>query len=283
MQIRHLWIFIIIVSCLPFLAGACSESSKPKETPKQAESIKMATTTSTDNSGLLSALLPVFKEKTGIEVKVIAVGTGKAIKHGENGDVDVILVHARAAEDKFVADGFGVNRRDVMHNDFVIIGPGDDPAGIKGMKDVAEALGMLAESGGTFVSRGDDSGTHKKEKSLWKAAGIEPSGEWYMSAGQGMGAVLNIANEKRAYTMTDRGTYIAYRGKIDLPVIVEGDKRLFNPYGVIAVNPKKHSHVKYNEVMKFIEWLTSEEGQKLIGSFKKDGEILFYPDAVPGK
>ena len=283
MQIRHLWIFIIIVSCLPFLAGACSESSKPKETPKQAESIKMATTTSTDNSGLLSALLPVFKEKTGIEVKVIAVGTGKAIKHGENGDVDVILVHARAAEDKFVADGFGVNRRDVMHNDFVIIGPGDDPAGIKGMKDVAEALGMLAESGGTFVSRGDDSGTHKKEKSLWKAAGIEPSGEWYMSAGQGMGAVLNIANEKRAYTMTDRGTFIAYRGKIDLPVIVEGDKRLFNPYGVIAVNPKKHSHVKYNEVMKFIEWLTSEEGQKLIGGFKKDGEILFYPDAVPGK
>jgi tungstate transport system substrate-binding protein len=283
------------------LVGACSESTKPGETPKQdeepaeagtpakgetpkqAESIKMATTTSTDNSGLLAELLPAFKEKTGIEVKVIAVGTGAAIKLGENGDVDVILVHARAAEDKFVADGFGVNRRDVMHNDFIIVGPGEDPAGVKGMKDVAEALKKLAGSGGSFVSRGDDSGTHKKELSLWEAAGIQPSGEWYMSAGQGMGAVLNIANEKRAYTITDRGTYIAYKGKIDLPILVEGDKRLFNPYGVIAVNPRKHAHVKYDEVMKFIEWLTSEEGQKLIGGFKKDGEVLFYPDALSGK
>ncbi len=289
MQKKKMLIGLVTVFVLVVLAGACSDSSKPVAKPaggepeKQAESIKLATTTSTDNSGLLAALLPAFKEEEDIEVKVIAVGTGAAIKLGENGDVDVILVHARAAEDKFVADGFGVNRRDVMHNDFVIIGPEEDPAGIKGMSDAAEALKKLSESGGSFVSRGDDSGTHKKEQTLWQAAGVEPSGEWYMSAGQGMGAVLNIANEKRAYTITDRGTYIAFRGKIDLPVLVEGDERLFNPYGVIAVNPKKHAHVKYDEAMKFIEWLTSKAGQKLIGDFKKDGEVLFYPDAVPGK
>jgi tungstate transport system substrate-binding protein len=264
------------------LLASCTGEKSPG-TPAAKVAIKMATTTSTDNSGLLEELLPKFKAKTGIAVHVIAVGTGKAIKHGENGDVDLILVHARAAEDKFVKDGFGINRRDVMHNDFIIIGPAEDPASIKGMSDVAEALKKIADTGSMFVSRGDDSGTHKKEKSLWKAAGIEPSGEWYMSAGQGMGAVLTIADEKRAYTITDRGTFIAYKSKINLPVLVEGDKHLFNPYGVIAVNPKKHPHVKYGEAMKFIEWLTSEEAQKLIGNFKKDGEVLFHPDAAAEK
>lgn len=249
--------------------------------PMAERSIKMATTTSTDNSGLLQKMLPAFAEKYGVEVKVIAVGTGRAIKHGENGDVDVILVHARAAEDKFVADGFGVNRRDVMHNDFVIIGPAEDPAKIKGEKNVAAVLKKIAKAGSHFVSRGDDSGTHKKEMQLWKDAGIEPDGEWYLSAGQGMGAVLTIANEKQAYTMTDRGTYLAYKSKLSLPVLAEGDKRLFNPYGVIAVNPAKHAHVKYVDSMTLIGWLTSREGQRIIREFKKEGEALFYPDAIP--
>jgi tungstate transport system substrate-binding protein len=271
-------VFGLLASCSDRQPGVTNE---PKATSKGA--IRVATTTSTDNTGLLEVLLPKFAAKTGIEVQVIAVGTGRAIKHGENGDVDLILVHARAAEDKFVKDGFGINRRNVMHNDFVIIGPAEDPAGIKGTGDVLEALKKIAGTGSMFVSRGDDSGTHKKEKSLWQAAGIEPSGEWYMSAGQGMGVVIIIADEKQAYTMTDRGTYIAYKSKIEIPVLVEGDKRLFNPYGVIAVNPEKHPHVKYAEAMKFIEWLTSEEAQKLIGSFKKDGETLFHPDALPEK
>ncbi len=262
--------------------AACSNGTG-EPAPAQAETIKLATTTSTDNSGLLEVLLPAFTRKHGIEVKVIAVGTGRAIKHGENGDVDVILVHARAAEDKFVADGFGVNRRDLMHNDFVIIGPAGDPAGIKGSKDAAQALQKIAASGSFFVSRGDDSGTHKKEKQLWQSAGVEPGGTWYLSAGQGMGAVLNIANEKQAYAMSDRATYLAYRNRLELPVLVEGDKRLSNPYGVIAVNPAKHPHVKHAQAMKFIEWLTSEEGQRIIGNFKKEGEVLFHPDAISNK
>ncbi len=260
---------------LSALTIGCGRGQAAKPT-----SIKMATTTSTDNSGLLGVLLPAFKAEHNVEVQIIAVGTGKAIKHGQNGDVDLILVHARAAEDKFVADGFGVNRRDVMHNDFVILGPQADPAGLKGTKDVAEALRKLATAKKDFVSRGDDSGTHKKEKSLWKAAGVAPSGAWYLAAGQGMGACLTMANEKQAYVMTDRGTYLAYKDKIKLAILVEGDKRLFNPYGVIAVNPKKHAHVKYEAAMTFIDWLTSAEAQKLIGGFKRGGEQLFYADAV---
>jgi tungstate transport system substrate-binding protein len=240
----------------------------------------MATTTSTDNSGLLAVLLPAFKARHRIEVRVIAVGTGKAIKHGENGDVDVILVHARAAEEEFVAGGFGVNRRDVMHNDFVILGPAADPAGLKGSKDVAEAFRKLAAARQDFVSRGDDSGTHRKEKALWKDAGVEPSGSWYLSAGQGMGACLTMASEKAAYVMTDRGTYLAYRDKVKLEVLVEGGERLFNPYGVIAVNPDRHPHVEHEAAMTFIDWLTSAEAQKLIAGFKRGGEQLFYPDAV---
>ena len=253
------------------------------------ERIKMATTTSTENSGLLDVLLPPFEQKFNVKVDVIAVGTGKALKLGENGDVDIVFVHAKAAEDKFVNDGYGVNRRDVMYNDFIIIGPKEDPAGIKGMKDVAMALKQIAdkcaqpsrESGkASFASRGDDSGTHKKEKSLWKTAGIVPEGNWYMETGQGMGPTLQITDEKRGYTMTDRGTYLAYKDKIDLDILVEDDKRLFNPYGIIAVNPARHSHVNYVYTMTLIGWVTSVEGQKIIANYKKFGEALFHPTAI---
>ncbi len=240
--------------------------------------IKMSTTTSTENSGLLYVLLPPFEEKFDVKVDVIAVGTGKALKLGENGDVDIVLVHARAAEDKFVADGYGVNRRDVMYNDFIIVGPETDPAGIKG-KGVVESLKAIFDKNETFASRGDDSGTHKKEKTLWKEAGMEPSGTWYLETGQGMGATLTLANEKQGYTLVDRGTYIAYEDKVDLVILSEGDERLFNPYGIIAVSPAKHAHVKYLYAMALIGWITSAEGQKIIGEFKKGGKVLFCPNA----
>ena len=263
-----------------FVAGTFASRQVEAAQPEK-RSIKLATTTSTDNSGLLAALFPPFTARYGIEVKVIAVGTGRAIKLGENGDVDLILVHARAAEEKFVADGFGINRRDVMHNDFVIIGPAEDPAGIKGWKDAPEALGLIAAKKGFFFSRGDESGTHKKEMQLWQAAGVDPAGDWYFAVGQGMGAVLMMANEKKGYTLTDRGTYLAYKNKLELSILVEGDQRLYNPYGVIAVNPVEHPHVNYVEAMTLVGWLTSREGQKIIGTFKKEGELLFHPDAIP--
>jgi len=248
--------------------------------------LKLATTTSTDNSGLLNVLLPPFEKMLGVRVDVIAVGTGKALELGKNGDVDVVLVHARSAEDQFVEEGYGVNRRDVMYNDFIIIGPTDDPAGVKGMKDAVAALENISAKKTPFVSRGDDSGTHKREKSLWEEAGIEPAapgstGGWYMEAGQGMGATLQIADEKQAYTISDRGTYLAYRDKIELEILVEGDaERLANPYGIIAVNPAKHPHVNYVYAMALIGWVTSVEGQKIIAEYKQFGEPLFYPTAI---
>ncbi|MFC1496608.1 substrate-binding domain-containing protein [Candidatus Margulisiibacteriota bacterium] len=244
--------------------------------PIFAGTIKLATTTSTDNSGLLLKLLPPFEKKYGIRVDVIAVGTGKAIKLGENGDVDLILVHARAAEDKFVADGYGVNRRDVMYNDFIILGPGKDHAKEKTSSSAVEALTRIAAKKATFISRGDDSGTNKKELAVWKKANIKPEGKWYLSVGQGMGATLQIANEKQGYTIADRGTYLAYHNKIDLNIVYKGDKLLFNPYGVIAVNPAKHPHVNYMDAMLLIGWLTSAEGKKIINTFKIEGEQLFY-------
>jgi tungstate transport system substrate-binding protein len=248
------------------------------------ERLKLATTTSTDNSGLLKELLPPFEKMLNVRVDVIAVGTGKALELGKNGDVDIVLVHARSAEDQFVEEGYGVNRRDVMYNDFIILGPADDPAGIKGMKDAVAALKAIAGKEAGFASRGDDSGTHKREKILWKEAGIEPSGDWYMETGQGMGATLQVADEKRAYTISDRGTYLAYKGKIELEILVEGDtERLANPYGIIAVNPAVHSHVNYVYAMALIGWVTSVEGQKIIGEFKQFGELLFYPTAIPVK
>lgn len=266
-----------------------------------AEILKLSTTTSTANSGLLDYLLPKFEEKYDCKVHVLPMGTGAALKVAEAGDVDVTMVHARSKEDKFVADGYGVNRRDLMYNDFVLVGPANDPAGIKSAKTAAEALAKIAAAKANFISRGDDSGTHSKEQALWGKSGIElekvtttitkkgksreisfqePAGSkgWYASVGQGMGAVLNMAKEKQAYTLTDRGTYIAYTAEkgFDLPILSEGDKELFNPYGVIAVNPEKHPHVKYELAMSFIDWLTSPEGQQLINDYKKHGKQLFY-------
>ncbi|MFH1577315.1 MAG: substrate-binding domain-containing protein [Candidatus Margulisiibacteriota bacterium] len=239
--------------------------------------IKLATTTSTDNSGLLKALIPPFEKQYDARVDIIAVGTGKAIKLGENGDVDVVLVHARAAEDKFVNNGFGVNRRDVMYNDFIILGPKADPAGVKGSKDAAEALTKIAKALATFVSRGDNSGTHQKEQELWQLAKIEPKGSWYNAAGQGMGAALQIADEKQGYVLADRGTYLAYMDKIDLEISYEGDKVLNNPYGVIAVNPAVHNKSNYLGAMMLIGWLTSVDGQKIINNYKVNSEQLFKP------
>jgi tungstate transport system substrate-binding protein len=242
----------------------------------------LATTTSTDDSGLLKYILPDFEAKYNARVEVIAVGTGQALELGRNGDADVVLVHARSQEDAFVADGDGVNRQDVMYNDFVIVGPSDDPAGIRGMTDAATAFARLAETGSTFVSRGDNSGTHTKEKTIWTKAGVEPAGDWYISAGQGMGAVLTMANEQLAYTLSDRATYLARTLEgIDLVILVEGDPLLFNPYGVIAVNPDQHPNVNYDLAMQFIQWITSIETQKLIESFgvAEFGQPLFTPDS----
>jgi tungstate transport system substrate-binding protein len=241
--------------------------------------VRMATTTSTDNSGLLRELLPALEKQTGIGVHVIAVGTGNALKLGQNGDVDVVFVHARKAEDEFVAKGYGVNRRDVMYNDFIVVGPKKDPAGIGGSASAAKALAAIAKAQTPFVSRGDQSGTHKKELALWEAAKVKPSGAWYVQAGQGMGAVLTMANEKQAYTLTDRGTLIAFEEKISLVVLCEEDTLLYNPYGIIAVNPKKHPDVKYDDTMRLIEWLTSPKGQSLIAGFRLNGKQLFYPNA----
>jgi len=240
------------------------------------EHLRLATTTSTDNSGLLAELLPPFERANNCQVDVIAVGTGKAIKLGETGDVDVIMVHARSKEDKFVEAGFGVDRRDVMYNDFVILGPATDPAGVKGNKDAAEAMAKIANSNSTFVSRGDDSGTHTREKQLWQKAGVTPVGSWYLEAGRGMGEVIVMASERNGYTLSDRGTYIAYSGKTPLQIVSEGDKRLFNPYGVIMVNPARHKHVKVDLAKEFLNYLTSRQAKQLITGFRKGGKQLFY-------
>lgn len=247
---------------------------------EQNKILRMATTTSTENSGLLEAILPAFEHSTGYEVHVIAVGTGKALRMGRDGDVDVVLVHAPPAEKKFVNSGYGVNRRQVMYNDFVIVGPQNDPAKINGMKDPAKALTKIANSKSVFVSRGDDSGTNKKELHLWDAAGIKPEGEWYRQAGQGMGKVLSMTGELQAYTLTDRGTWLSMRNKLPLKIVVQGDPRLYNPYGVIAVNPKRYPDTNYKGAMAMITWLTDRDGQKLIADYRANGEQLFTPMAV---
>jgi tungstate transport system substrate-binding protein len=245
--------------------------------------IRLATTTSTNDSGLLDYLLPKFEVNCACKVRVISVGTGKALKLGEDGNADVVLVHARAAEDKFIAAGHGIDRHDVMYNDFVLIGPYNDPAKIKDEKDVINAMKKIAQSKSKFVSRGDESGTHIMEKSYWESAEIKPEdinqNRWYFSAGQGMGEVLLMSGEMRAYTITDRSTYIALRDKVGLPILVQGDARMRNPYGIIAVNPKKYPDVNYKGATALINWITSQEGQQLIASFKVNGEQLFIPDA----
>ena len=243
------------------------------------EVIKLSTTTSTENSGLLQYLLPAFEAKTNTKVHVISVGTGKALEMARNGDVDVTLVHARASEDKFVAEGHGVNRRDVMYNDFIVVGPTSDPAGIKGSRDVLAALKKITDSKAKFISRGDNSGTDQMEKAYWRQVGAKPQGSAYVSAGLGMGEVLNMAAEMQAYALTDRATYGAYRAKTGLAVAVEGDPKMFNPYGIIAVNPATHKSVNYKGAMQLIEWITSSEGQGRVASFKLDGQQLFFPSA----
>jgi tungstate transport system substrate-binding protein len=270
--------------------------------------IKMSTTTSTENSGLLDVLLPELEKDTGIKVKVFAKGTGAAIRDGMDGNVDIIFVHAKAREEKFVADGYGAYRLGVMHNDFVIVGPKADPAGIRGKKDAARALTMIASKEHSFVSRGDDSGTHTKEQALWKASGIPLEttsteiirkgkkkklsflypgglGKWYFSIGQGMGKTLTFAEEKQAYTLTDRGTYLNYKfgreQSLDLEVLCEGDPLLYNPYGIIPINPKKFPHVKFDLADQFAKWLVSPKVQAMIARYKIQGQQAFYPDAVP--
>lgn len=248
----------------------------------QDKSIVVSSTTSTQDSGLFGHILPLFKAKTGIDVKVVSQGTGQALDTGRRGDADVVFVHAKSAEEKFLAEGEGVKRYPVMYNDFVLIGPKGDPAGIKGMKDVAKALQVIKDQQTDFISRGDRSGTHIAEINLWNGSGIDidkEKGPWYKSVGQGMGAALNTANASNAYVLSDRGTWLSFKNKGDLQILVEGDKRLFNQYGVMLVNPAKHPNVKKDLGQQFIEWLVSPEGQKAIADYKINGEQLFYPNA----
>ena len=246
--------------------------------------IIVQSTTSTQNSGLFDHILPTFQAQTGIEVRVVAVGTGQAIRNAANGDGDVLLVHARTDEETFVAEGHGVARADVMYNDFVIVGPPDDPAGVRGLSDATVALGRIADSGAVFVSRGDDSGTHKAELELWSEAGVDvsaASGTWYREAGSGMGATLNTAAAMGGYVMTDRATWIAFGNKGGHSVLVEGDPRLFNQYGVILVNPARHPHVRAKDGRRFVDWILSPDGQASIASHRMAGQQLFFPNASP--
>ncbi|WP_181704286.1 substrate-binding domain-containing protein [Chthonobacter albigriseus] len=254
------------------LAGALAEE----------KSIIVQSTTSTANSGLFDHLLPLFQQKTGIRVDVVAVGTGQAIKNAANGDGDVLFVHAKADEEKFVAEGNGVERFDVMYNDFVVVGPKADPAGIAGSRDAAAALAKVAAAGAPFVSRGDDSGTHKAELKLWKAAGVDvkaASGGWYRETGSGMGQTLNIAAGMSGYALTDRATWAAFQNKGELTIVVEGDTKLLNQYGIILVNPVKFPRVKAEAGKAFVDWVISDEGQKAIADFKVSGEQVFFPNA----
>jgi tungstate transport system substrate-binding protein len=248
----------------------------------QDKSIVVASTTSTQDSGLFGHLLPQFKSKTGIDVRVVAQGTGQAIDTGRRGDADVVFVHARAAEEQFIAEGFGVKRYPVMYNDFILVGPQRDPAGINGSKDIAAALKTLKDKGVPFISRGDRSGTHQAELELWSIAGADiakDKGPWYKEIGQGMGAALNSASASNAYVLADRATWLSFKNKGDLVIAVEGDKRLFNQYGVILINPAKHPSVRKELGQQFIDWLVSAEGEKAIADYKVNGEQLFYPNA----
>ena len=296
---RYFLLMGLVVISFAMLAGTAAADAKL---------LTMSTTTSTQASGLLDVLLPAFKTDTGIRVKVIAKGTGAAIRDGMDGNVDLIFVHAKAREEKFVREGYGTRRYPIMHNDFVILGPAADPAGIRGTDDVAWSLAQIATTGAPFISRGDDSGTHTKEQQLWQATGLplkaasqtivkkgqnreitfshpDGLGQWYFSIGQGMGKALTFAEEKQAYILSDRGTYIKYKfGKkppLDLEVLCEGDPRLANPYGVIPVSPNKFPHVKHALAERFARWLSSEKGQGLIARYRLEGQQLFYPDALP--
>jgi tungstate transport system substrate-binding protein len=278
-----LLLIALLVGCSAPEPTAAVESAPTSAPAFKGQKLILATTTSTEDSGLLGAILPGFQAH-GVEVDVVAVGTGQALKLGEDGNADVLMVHARAREDAFMEAGHGVRREDLMYNDFVLVGPKDDPAGIKGMMDAAQALAKIAETQSPFVSRGDDSGTHTKEEAIWAAGGVEPSGDWYISAGQGMGAVLTMADEQRAYTLSDRATYLARTLEgIELEILVEGDPILFNPYGVMAVNPNKGDHIRVDLANAFIDWLISVPTQEKIGQFGVEafGAPLFTPDSDP--
>ena len=264
-------------------AGLCAAAPQP--VVHAAEFIVVQSTTSTRNSGLLDHLLPRFTAESGIEVRVVAVGTGQALRNARNGDADVLLVHAKPAEEAFVADGFGVERFDLMYNDFVIVGPASDPAGVAGADDAVASLATIARSGAAFASRGDDSGTHRKELELWSRTEVDTasaSGGWYRETGSGMGATLNVAVGMGAYTLTDRATWIAFGNKGDFAIHVEGDVRLFNQYGVILVNPRMHPHVKAAAGQAFIDWMLGPEGQSAIASFRIGDRQLFFPNAGRG-
>jgi tungstate transport system substrate-binding protein len=251
-------------------------------TATQERYITLASTTSTEQSGLFKYLLPIFTQQTGIAVHVVAVGTGQALDMGRRGDADVVLVHDRAAEDKFVAEGFGVERHDVMYNDFILVGPKSDPAKVSGDKDTVAAFKRIRAAQAPFVSRGDKSGTHAAELRLWKAAAIDienEKGPWYRETGSGMGPALNTAASMNAYILSDRGTWLSFKNKQELGVLLEGDARLFNPYGIMLVNPQKHAHIKQGDARRFIDWMRSPQGQRAIGEYKIDGRQLFFPDA----
>ncbi len=265
------------------LIGLVAAASLAAPALAQEKSIVVASTTSTQDSGLFGHILPLFKAKTGIDVKVISQGTGQALDTGRRGDADVVFVHARSQEEKFVADGFGVRRHPVMYNDFILVGPKGDPAGIKGSKDIAAALKTIKDKTAPFVSRGDKSGTHTAELNLWKAAGIDVAqdkGAWYREIGQGMGAALNTASAMNGYVLADRGTWLSFKNRGELDIVVEGDRRLFNQYGVILVDPAKHPHVKKDLGQAFIDWLISAEGQKAIADYRINGQQLFFPNAT---
>jgi tungstate transport system substrate-binding protein len=270
---------------VPVVVAAFALALWTAGTPRAEDKfIIVQSTTSTQNSGLFEHILPIFTQKTGIDVRVVAVGTGQALKNAQNGDGDVVLVHSKPDEEKFVAEGWGVKRQDVMYNDFVIVGPASDPAKIAGLKDAAEGFKKIAAAEAPFASRGDDSGTNKAELKLWQDAGIDPkpaSGKWYLETGSGMGATLNTAVGKQAYTLTDRGTWLSFANQGDFKVLIEGDPKLFNQYGVILVNPAKHPNVKAKEGQAFIDWLTGSEGQAAIAGYKIGGEQLFFPNARP--
>ena len=270
----------------PVLAQTAQPAAPPAATAATTRFIIVSSTTSTQDSGLFGHILPIFKARTGIDVRVVSQGTGQALDTGRRGDADVVFVHAKAQEEKFIAEGFGVERKPVMYNDFVLIGPKSDPAGIKGTADIAAALKAIADKQAPFVSRGDKSGTHSAELALWRGAGVDlekARGPWYREIGQGMGAALNTAGAMNAYVLADRGTWISFKNRGDLGIAVEGDRKLFNQYGVILVNPAKHAHVKKDDGQAFVDWIVSPEGQKVIGDYKIDGQQLFFPNAkTPG-
>ena len=286
MPIRHIVIILLLVALWATLLTGCGVPDLPSATPSSAnptpsKELVLATTTSTYDSGLLDAILPDFEQKTGIKVDVVAVGTGQALKLGQAKDADVLLVHAKDREEQFVAQGYAPFRKDVMYNDFIIVGPPDDPAGIRGMTDAAAAFQKIAKTPSKFVSRGDESGTHMKEMAIWEKAGIQPQGDWYLSAGQGMGAVLTMANELQAYTLSDRATYLSRRDNLNLDILVEGDPILFNQYGVLPVAQDNAHQDRFEAAMAFVQWITSPETQQRIAAFGQDryGQQLFYPNA----